>query len=213
MNPTVLLSLELAVALTLYWASDVIFRRELWSKALGRLGASHRVSLAVLLFASIPIALFVPWSVSTLDRSLLATFAAIHGSMMAWKSGTDDIDVAVGEAWWFERGLLLICGIAVWWTPAFIPLQLLVTSKPFSGWKHHGSLPLRVLQLAFVSSVGLMASDALGLGQHGVGFFVVALLMMHGSHYIPTAIAKGILGPRWYSWMWDNRLGYVAASS
>ncbi len=216
-----IVTLQLAALLLLYWASDVVIRREGWPKLLGRVGITHRGSTFLLAALVLPAAWFFSWPGTTDERTAFALFASVHGTLMAWKGGTDDIDVARGQAWWLERGVMLLCAIGVWWSPAFIPLHLHVVTRPFFGWKHHGSLPLRVLQLSFAQALFLGAVDGIPqlgiwsaeLGDQGLSVFLVALLMMHGSHYLPTAVAKGILGPQWYSWMLDNRLYYVAASS
>ncbi|MEM6531698.1 MAG: hypothetical protein AAF654_03710 [Myxococcota bacterium] len=206
MNETVLwLAAQVLALLLAYWISDVLFRREAFFKLVKRIGASHRVSSYLLAAAAAALTLFFPWPE---EVGHLAIFGSIHASMMAWKSGTDDIDIARGEAWWAERAMLLACGIGAWFSPAWIPLQMHLTSRPFIGWKHHGSLPLRVMQLCFAFAVLALTGWVTDISA-----FLVALFMMLGSHYVPTAIAKSLLGPRWYSWMLDNKLFYVAASS
>lgn len=199
------LAAEVLALLFVYWLSDLTFRRQGYARLLQHLGASSKFASLTLAVLTAVLSLMVPWPAALGE---LAVFGALHASMMAWKSSTDDIDLGLGEAWWTERALLAASGVGAWFSPIWIPLQLHVTAHPFSGWKHHGSLPLRILQLTFVCAV----LGSLGLVSN-IAAFLVALFMMIGSHYVPTAIAKSLLGPHWYSWMLDNRLFHVAASS
>lgn len=212
LNEFLVIVLEVGALLALYAAFDTAFRCEAWPRVWKRAGLSHRGSTVLLLAVLAPVMLLWGWPTGSEDGWALAVFASIHATMMAWKSGTDDVDVAFGDAWWVERALLALCAIGAWFSPAWVLVQLHLTTRPFIGWKHHGSLPLRVLQLAMSWS----ALHALGpwVG-HTVALtpFVVALFMMLGSHYVITAVAKGMLGVRWFDWMLDNRLYYVAASS
>ncbi|MEM6729937.1 MAG: hypothetical protein AAF658_00185 [Myxococcota bacterium] len=196
-----------ALLLTIYWIADVLIRREHLVDFAKRLKIPHRVVTAILVLAGLGAMPFLPWPAHPLliIGSTLAT-------VMAWKSGSDDIDVGHGRAWWYERAVLLLSGIAVWWSPALVPAQLHVTTRPFIGWKHHGHLPLRVVQLSFSYAVLARFAPAISV-QVGLEVFIFVAMMMLGSHYVITAFAKGMLGPRWYSWMTDNRLHNVAASA
>ncbi len=209
-----LLDLPLSAGSTLlaYWLLDLLFRRQWWSKALGALGIPQLASTLVLTVGVAAGTVFVPWEVSY-EAFPLQIFACVQAVMLAWKSATEDIDVAANRAHWPERALLVATAVGAWFSPLWIALQLQIITTPFHGWKHHGTLPLRAMQLAVAFIVAATAMTPFGYGPETTSGFLLLLFMMIGSHYVITAVAKGLLGPKWYSWMTENKLHHVVASA
>ncbi|MEM6730230.1 MAG: hypothetical protein AAF658_01670 [Myxococcota bacterium] len=203
---------SVGATLIAYWWVDCAFRRQVWSKAFAALGVSRMGSNWALLAATLAGTLFVPWEV-TAQWLPLQVFACVQAVMLAWKSASEDIDVAAGEAHWPERGLLVVSAVGAWFSPLWILLQLQLITEPFHGWKHHGTLPLRAMQLAASFVLAAHVTGPLGYAPETSSGFLMLLFMMIGSHYVITAVAKGMLGPKWHSWMLDNRLHHVVASA
>ena len=91
-------------------------------------------------------------------------------------------------------------------------VNALLLTTPFGLWQHHATLPMRLLQalLGFAALGPALAPwPVLDSGAGLVSFLVI----VQASHYLITALAKGWLGPRWYSWVFDNRLHHLAASA
>ncbi|MEO0814806.1 MAG: hypothetical protein AAFY60_18225, partial [Myxococcota bacterium] len=194
------------------WVLDLLFRRQVWATAWEALGVPQRGASVLLLAAAAVGTVFVPWDV-TPDIWPLQVFAAVQAVMLAWKSATEDIDIAARKAHWLERGLLAVSAVGAWFSPLWIGLQLHLITEPFHGWKHHGTLPLRAMQLATAFVVAAHLTLPFGLGPESTSGFLLLLFMMIGSHYVITAVAKGMLGPKWYSWMLNNKLHHVVASA
>ncbi|MEO1483968.1 MAG: hypothetical protein AAFU77_17795 [Myxococcota bacterium] len=195
-----------------YWIVDLAFHREYWSKLWRVLAVPQRASTVLLCAVALALTPVVPWEIAA-EGHALRVFACVQAVMLAWKSATEDIDVATGEANWLERVLLALTAVGAWFSPMWILVQLQLITKPFIGWKHHGTLPLRTMQLGTAYVLAYPAFSAFGLGDAASSGFLLLLFMMIGSHYVITAIAKGMLGPKWYSWMVDNTLHHVVASS
>lgn len=206
------LPLSLASTLIAYWLIDIVFRREAWTRLIARFSVSQRIGTAILTAIAAGLTAVVPWEVVE-EAKALQIFACVQAVMLAWKSASEDIDVAAAEAYWPERALLVFTAVGAWFSPVWIVLQLHVITRPFVGWKHHGTLPLRAMQLGVAFIVAANILHPFGYGVETTSGFLLLLFMMIASHYVITAFAKGRLGPRWYSWMLENRLHHVVASA
>ena len=171
--------------------------------------------LALALVGALPF-----WSWQLLgDAGEVRWLSAAVAGFLSWNAATRDYDpVAPGPG-----ALARVCLVASAALSAISPAGLLLGAALLSGkfhfWQHHAAFPLRILQ-ALVAWV-LVATAALlfyGARQPGVpeallAGLVLFLTIVLVSHYVITALAKGFLGPRPWSWMLRNRLHYLAASA
>jgi hypothetical protein len=138
-------------------------------------------------------------------------------ALLTWKVVTKDIDVALGESNAFSRIALIGSCFGLWLSPAFVLPALCLLTRPFSQWRHHAILPMRTL-LATAAFICLaeLAAPASSLVQPyfpDVSTLIFFLLTIHASHYLSAGLAKLKLGPRWYSWVTDNRIHYISANA
>lgn len=145
--------------------------------------------------------------------------ACVLAFVVAWKAATEDFDLAVERADTAERWITPLVAALVWWSPSLLIAVLALLSYPLNAWRHHSALPLRVLAIVLaysaVSSVaplffGEKTDSRCFVDQQLLLFLLVTVQV---SHYFATAIAKARLGPHWYSWVPDNRLHHLMASS
>lgn len=197
-------------SLVFFWATDRLLgpQAPLHTTRRGRKAAGTALVLAMAVGGW----LWVPWA-SLAGGAELRTVALPLAAILSWKAATQDIDVATDQPLWGSRLQALAYGAALVGTPLAIAPWLCVMAHPFDAWKHHGTLPLRVLQLMLGFTLATLALQRVGLPQPGVAAFVFTAMMMLATHYVITAFAKARLGPRWYSWMFDNRLHHVVASA
>ncbi|MEM1034908.1 MAG: hypothetical protein AAGN82_31500, partial [Myxococcota bacterium] len=148
---------------------------------------------------------------------LLAT--TILGGL-AWKASTRDIDVVFGRTHAGSRVAVVVAAVGAYFSPAWVWVGVAFLNRPFRLWEHHASLPMRVLQavVAYLGVAGLVPRGAALVGAHSFAgpspeAFIVFVVSIQASHYLMTGLAKGWLGPRWFSWVTDNRLHHLAASA
>jgi hypothetical protein len=203
----------LALILAGYGALNHALRSDRIPDLLGRLRLPpEKGSDAVLLLLAAAGAWLWPWS-SVPEGTTLRLFAFPLAALLTWKAATEDIDVASGDARVRSRLLALVSLAGLWTGPSFLVPSLFLLSRRFEGWLHHGTLPLR--HLLGVAAFALLAAPAGRLAgvEVGVAPYVFFALTLHTSHYFITGLAKGWLGPKWYSWVTDDRLHYIAASA
>jgi len=214
----------LALLLSCYAVVDAALRRGvLW-----RLPAWVRGLLAPALLVAAPF-----WAWPTLSGAHeLRWFSLAVAGFLTWNAATRDQDpVAPGPSGLSRLGLVASAAL-VWFSPAFLLLTVGLLSGKFHFWQHHAAFPLRVLQ-AMVAWVLLAAGldqlpestlhavgtllggnvSAAGLPQLSFAALVLFVGVLMVSHYVITALAKGFLGPRPWSWMLENRLHFLAASA
>jgi hypothetical protein len=208
---------DLLVLTVGYWLVDLVARGEgavrlvRWFAA----GAGSATLAVVLALPLVSLAPFWGWG-SVPDAEPIRLLAVVLSVFLAWQAVTKDIDPVFGETHGACRVLLPIAVAASWWSPAFLPLTAVLLTSPFALWQHHSTLPMRILQ-ALVAYVVASATATVLLP--GSGLFADAavvvwfVLTIQISHYFITALAKGWLGPRWYSWVTDNHMHHLAASS
>lgn len=171
--------------------------------------------------ASVVAFLLVPaWSGSDIDpHGLLRTFALTVGGIVAWRSVTMDVDLATGERHLLPRLLTALAWVGLWVHPGFLVLLLHTAITWLRAYQHHQHLPIRALMmmLACFGAVPLAELAAPLLGSGGTSDVTTPalflLLLMSASHYFIPGRAKLRLGPRWFSWMWDNRLHAIVPSA
>ncbi len=203
----------LATLLLTYWSVDQVLRREAGHRLLSRFWRPPAwLPLAGQLVAAAGVAWFWVWS-DLPSGDLLRGGALLLAGLMTWKTVTEDIDVAAGGALWKGRGLLLVATAGVAWSPIFLVPALYAYTTLFRAWRHHATLPLRLLQALVAFGVTAAAFGAAGWPPPDAGALLFFALLIQVSHYLITAFAKGLLGPHWYSWILDNRLHHLAASA
>lgn len=155
-----------------------------------------------------------PWE-AVAEGGTLRWFATALGVLLTWRAATRDIDVVDGRAHGVARVVVCITALGAFWSPSLLFATGMLLTTPFGMWQHHATLPMRLLQalLAFAVLSSLRPFWPAGVPVVTVGACVFWLVVMQSSHYVITALAKGFLGPRWYSWPNDNRLHHLAASA
>jgi hypothetical protein len=201
-----------AALLVSYWLVDLGQRREGLVGVLRRLGVrSADAEVCLVLVPAAAAAVAWPWA-SVTHGAALRGLALVLVLPLAWKAATQDIDPARGDARWLDRLAIVASGLGAIVSPAFlVPSVYLLTSR-FQMWEHHATLPLRLAQatIAYLVAVAIPKSS---LVINDVAMLLALLVTIQVSHYFITALAKARLGPRWYSWVTDNRLHYIAASA
>jgi hypothetical protein len=200
-----------------YWIIDSLIRRQRWLRRLPMAASVTRSPRFVLLFAlGAAAAPFTGWTAIE-GHGALRPLVLILVAMLTWKHVTQDADVATRERLGFERLMLALLAFAIARWPSFLLPWLYLTLHAFGGYQHHGTLPLRLLNLFAALLAGLVAPLVLVTGDAAprvVGdAFLFVVLVVHASHYVVPAIGKMRLGRRPWSWAVENRLHHVAASA
>lgn len=226
------LALSLSLWIAAYAVSDLLLRRGWGGRALAALGLESKRSSAYLCAAlALSAGWFISWQSLVADAAdshwlgPLRWYATLLGAMLAWNASTRDHDPTRGPAQVDLNVLLMLSALLVWVSPVFMVLTVFLLSHTFSFWLHHATFPMRVAQ-ALVSlpiAFALHAACSTGLGSIGYHSLnpeqfawpalVTFLVILQVSHYFITALAKMFLGPRWHSWVTDNQLHHLAASS
>jgi len=205
---------ELALITAMYWVVDRVIHGDGYHRLLSRF-ANSSTSLLLWCIPWTILSIFCPWS-SLPQGDAIRVVAMTISIMLAWKATTADIDIVVGEAHAPQRLLLLASVIATWFSPAPLLINLYLLTRPFAVWEHHATLPMRVLQsissFALLAGTTPMISGETELFQTSRVLFFF-LVTMQVAHYLMTALAKMWLGPRWYSWVTDNRVHHLAATA
>ena len=228
---TLQFAIELALLTLGYWLFDLAVRQDGLVRLLGLLGLK-RAPLPSLFLVGVLGAISWRWSWEVVPQGdALRLIGAGIASGLAWKATTKDIEIVSGEGHLFERLVLLVSVVGAWFSPAMLVASTLMLTTPFGMWEHHATLPMRVLQasaafllLAFGTFwaplevrgaiLGPLAEygvDSLLFTGSGVLFFFILTIQI--SHYIITALAKGWLGPKWYSWVKDNQVAHLMANA
>lgn len=212
MTPALLHAADLAALTAGYWAVDRLLRRDGYVRLMTRLGAA-RPDLQVAVFAVPWLALAPSWRWEAIPQGgVLRIFALFLVAILAWKATTRDIDLVIGERHVLARWLLVGSVPLLWTSPAFLPLAALLLTQPFGLWEHHATFPMRVTQalVAYACLAGALGPTPLFGDATALLFFVLVIQI---SHYLITALAKCLLGPKWTSWVSDNKLHHMAASA
>ncbi len=217
------LALGVAVLLAAYACVDWMFRGGALDRAFGltqggRRARWLRAGTAVLSLAAVPC-----WPYADDDVALVGRCFAVVGFFVAWNAATRDFDPVVGGPSRTERSLLLALSVAAFWSPGPLIAASWLLSGSFRFWQHHATLPMRLVQLGVAFALASAAGEptrALGTPDSWGAVIerltesaILLAFVMQASHYFITAITKAWLGPRWYSWMLDNRIHYLAASA
>lgn len=205
---------ELVLLTAMYWLVDRGIHRDGFHQQLSRF-ANPSASWLVWLIPWTILSVFWPWS-SLPESDAIRVVALTISIMLAWKATTADIDIVFGEVHAPQRLLLLVSVIATWFSPAPLLINLYLLTRPFAVWEHHATLPMRVLQsiASFALLAGitpLISSESEFFETSRVLFFF--LVTMQVAHYLMTALAKMWLGPKWYSWVTDNKIHHLAATA
>lgn len=114
---------------------------------------------------------------------------------------------------------MVLAWIGVWFHPGFLILLLHTGITWLRSNYHHQHLPIRMMlmflaclgALPFLGVVGPLrnAPEVIDVTTPVLFLF----LCLSGSHYFVPGIQKLRLGPRWYSWMLDNRLHSITMSA
>ena len=180
---------------------------------LQKLNLGSRAVYLLTLFA--PALILTPlWQWQDFEQgTVLRWFTMVSAFMVAWKASTEDVDLAVGCTYRTERVLILVATALCWVSPAFLFPLLAMLSHPLNAWRHHATLPLRILAIAFGSAAGATLIQTAGFGTVPLGVFVFILLTVQISTYFVTALAKARLDDGIFGWVLKNRLHHLAASA
>jgi len=138
-------------------------------------------------------------------------------AILSWRFGTTDFDVRRSEAaQWTDRVLLAgTAAAALVFAPVLLAWLAIVCGR-LRGWTHHAMMPLRLLKayLAWFVATAVATNFVdirLGPGERPALLFVMATVCL--SHYLKPAWSKARLGPRWWSWAWENRTDFIVANA
>ncbi|MEM9692472.1 MAG: hypothetical protein AAGA56_08010 [Myxococcota bacterium] len=210
------LALEVGSLLAGYAAVDSAVRRRLVETGASAVGVGASQVRAGIVMATLGLSPFWTWSMVP-DGAAVRWLAVALASILVWRAATRDIDIVVKDDHPWARRVLIAATVAIPWSPAMVVGVVYLLSSPFRIWQHHATLPMRALQ-ALVAYLGLSALPwasvavvpGLFADASGLVFFI---LVIQVSHYLITALAKGLLGPHWYSWVFDNKIHHLAASA
>lgn len=165
--------------------------------------------LTLLSFAACP---WLHWSVidPTETLRLVVGFAAV---MLAWKSATIDVDLAMGRHLIIERWVVLMAAMGVLFYPGFLFLLLFAAVHFLRAWQHHQHLQIRLALFFLATWIGYLILSLVSApsSMTVAGLFVT--FVVTGSHYFVPGFAKLRLGPLWGAWIWRNRLNCLAMSA
>ena len=203
---------ELSLLTLAYWLLDLAIRRDAWASLFAG-PPRDWISRIAWCFPLCALAWFWHWSDVPEFFSLRLLSLIIAGGL-CWKATTKDIDPVFAKPHWGSRITLPLLVAGIWFSPAFVLAAVYLLTHPFRLWEHHSTFPMRVLLAvgSYLVCAGLapFAMESLFVDSATLFFFVVTIQV---SHYLITALAKGWLGPRPYSWVTDNRLHHLAATS
>lgn len=194
-----------------YWTVDRAVRADGWVQLLARIGVQRRVWVIGLWL--LPwLALAPVWQWNHLAAGTTLRFLTLMlAAMLTWNAVTKDVDLGTGNTNGVWRVLLVASTLGVYFSPSLVLVTGLLLTHPFAVWQHHATLPMRLVQvlMAHLCIASLLAETPFG-GVTALMFFVLTIVI---SHYLITAAAKALLGPRWYSWVKDNSLHHLAANA
>lgn len=151
------------------------------------------------------------------DAGPLRWVALLVVAIVTWRCATIDYDMRWPQAPQ-DRDRLLLIGLAfaaAAWAPLLL-LWLTVACGRLMAWQHHAMMPLRVLK-GYLAWFLVAAGVAAMVPVTPPAWTRAALLLVLGSvslsHYVKPAWSKVRLGPRWWSWAWENHLHYLIAAA
>lgn len=162
-----------------------------------------------------------PWiQWSHLDSTLmLRNYVVFLASLVTWKAVTDDVDLAIEKKLIKERIWLFLCLIGLFFYPGFLFPLFFLAVHCLGGWYHHQMTLWRTLQifLSYLFAIVILKLVYMILSWPLFSLTLITpyflFLCMISSHYCEPGIRKLKLGESWYSWAWNNRLHYLAASA
>jgi len=166
--------------------------------------------------------LAVPWiSWHALDSTfVLRNFMVFLAAIITWKGVTEDVDLATGKTLFPERLAAIFCLLGFFFYPGFLIFLLFIATYHFKAWYHHSQeIILVILQifLAYVLSVIIVKIALLLIPGFIINTSIAAplflILCVVASFYSSAGIGKMMIGEHWYSWAWNNRSHYLAASA
>ena len=199
-----------------YWALDRITRQGGALRLVDALDAKLRgLGRGLGLLALVALGWWWRWDL-VLASEFARPLGVGLGAMLTWKVVTKDLDIAAPERHVVVPRLALLAAVCVaWWSPAGLVLALVLLTRPFEQWRHHAILPMRLV-LALVAHTALSplaAFEPLSTYVPAGPSVVFFVLTVQASHYLSAGWAKLRLGPRWSSWMLDNRLHHQVANA
>ena len=173
------------------------------------------VALTVLAFGLTP---WWSWSVVDPHMELRPIILASSG-VVTWRAVSMDVDLATGRGHLAHRLIVFAAWIGVWFHPGFLVLLLHTAISWLRSQYHHQHLPIR-LMLMFLAYLGALPICSF-LGhvlsvpelQGATAPMLFLFLCLSASHYVNPGLNKLSLGPRWFSWMRDNRLHALAMAA
>lgn len=215
------LSLQSVVRLVVmslgYWLLDLAIREGWVFRVVDAAKRRHRALEPALYTLGLAAAVATSRWEHIPDPGVVRPLAVGLCALLTWKVVTKDIDVAFGESNAFSRIALIGSCFGLWLNPAFVLAAPCLLTRPFSQWRHHAILPMRTLlaTAAFISLAEIAAVTSRLVQPYfpDVSTLLFFLLTIHASHYLSAGLAKLAMGPRWYSWVTDNRLHYMPANA
>lgn len=211
LTPALTPALHLAAVALTYWLLDIAIRRQTVMSALG-LARRPRARLIAWILITLAAAAIMRWH-HVPDAPVARLLMTGLTALLAWKVVTEDIDPVTDDRRIAERLALIGAAIGAWFNPALAVLALALLTRPFAQWRHHAILPIRALLAVLAHATAAHLLHALPIAPLRADMLVFFVLTLHASHYLSTAIAKASLGPRWSSWITDNRLHHLLASA
>ncbi|MFJ6105500.1 hypothetical protein ACIQHY_31430 [Streptomyces sp. NPDC092359] len=133
-------------------------------------------------------------------------------TLLTWRGATSDYDVTlpIGPQRRDKLLFLFLAVASVFWAAA-LPAWIAVFCGRLRGWQHHAMMPMRLLKayLAWFVVTAVLAPPP----SDSTAGLVLVLGCVSLSHYVKPAWSKARLGPRPWSWAWDNRTHYLVASA
>ena len=206
--------IELSILIAAYWLFDLAIHRDQLSRLLSRIRSPGSQSGLLVWFGLVLITgCFWKWT-SIPQWTHVRTLAAVLTGILSWKAVTRDVDPVTSQSYQGERLIVGLSCAGIVLSPVFLLFSISLLNKPFRMWEHHATFPMRVLQatsawVCLASTASLLELSCYK-DSSTLMFFLAA---MQVSHYLITALAKGWLGPKWYSWVTDNKLHHLAASA
>ncbi|PJD94369.1 MAG: hypothetical protein CK425_11585 [Parachlamydia sp.] len=145
-------------------------------------------------------------------------FIAIISAIICWKGITLDVDLVTHKPSRSHRLLFGLSWLGVLLYPGFIILFLYIGIHFMRAWYHHQLMALRILQMfsSFLAATALVNTVQLFFGTPQTPHLATSLflfLWVLAAHYCYSGFSKIKLGKQWYSWLWHNKIHYLAVSA
>jgi len=160
---------------------------------------------------------FLNWK--QLDSTLtLQIFIAIICTIICWKGITLDVDLVTQKPSRQHRILFGLSWVGVLFYPGFLIFFLYVGIQFMRAWYHHQLMSLRLLQMfcSFLAATALVNTFQLIFTNPQTPQLATPLflfLWVLAAHYCYSGFSKLKLGKHWYSWLWHNKIHYLAISA